>query len=100
MHGTVAQVIKLVIEIRDTERLLEHLETQLDCIKNIPTPPEGSSISHVLAHALVTNILPHLPSKVLGDPVAMASLLRKFAIEETMAIEWRAPEDEMETDVG
>ncbi len=55
--------------------MLEDLEAQLKAIRNIPRPPqEGLDTSLVLAHAFLTDILPHLPSSILRNVSIMADL--------------------------
>ncbi len=90
MHaGTIAEIVTLILEIKDTEKKLETLESQLDSIKNMPTPAE----SFVLAHAFVTNILPHLPSRILRDHVLVSNLMRQFGLTEEMVVEWPSDDD-------
>ena len=94
---SVRDIVHLLVELKNTERRLEELETCLDDVRSV-CPSKTATPSEILTHAFVTDVLPNLPHIIITDEQLMRVLMEKFGLTPDALIPLRSNDDAMDID--
>ena len=83
-----SDVIRLHIQLREAEKVVDELAHQVESIQNLPSPSQHVSYDQSLAHVFIVDILPNLPTRVLHSVETLQILLARFGLTFETKISW------------